>query len=70
VSSEEARAYAMACELHRLLGDLCALPQNGRGSCIEAAWDCLDDVLTLLQPEDPAPGLDYVPLCRLREMVQ
>lgn len=68
MSPQEARAYAMACELHRLLGEICEQPQNGRGSCMEAAWDQLDEVLVLLEPEEPAAGLDYIPVCRLREL--
>lgn len=70
MSPHEVRAYAMACELHRLLGELCELPQNGRGSCLEAAWDSMDDVITMLEPEEPAAGLDYIPVCQLREMVK
>jgi hypothetical protein len=37
---------------------------------MEAAWDAMDEVIAMLEPEDPAPGLDYIPVCRLREMVQ
>lgn len=70
MTPDEVRAYAMACELHRLLGELCELPQNGRGSCVEAAWDSMDEVITFLEPEPPAPGLDYIPVCQLREMAR
>lgn len=70
MTAQEARAYAMACELHRLLGELCEQPQNGRGSCMEAAWDGMDEVISMLEPEAPGPGLDYIPVCRLREMVK
>lgn len=68
ISPEEARAYAMAVELQVLLEKLCQLPQNGRGSCLEAAWDGMDEVILMLEPEEPSPGLDYVPICRLREI--
>jgi len=60
----------MACELHQLLGELCNQPQNGRGSLLEAAWDEMDNILVLLEPEEPAAGLDYIPVCQLREMVK
>ena len=51
-SADHARAYAMAVELHRLLGELCDLPENGPGSAIDDAWSRMDDVVEMLEPQD------------------
>ena len=68
MSPQEARALAMAHELHRLLGELHDRPDNGRGSCVEAAWDAVDTVIAMLEVEPPGVGLDVTPVCRLREV--
>jgi hypothetical protein len=54
---EHARALAMAYELHRLLGDLYdrPSPDGGPGSCVEDAWNRMDDVIGMLEPEEDAP---------------
>jgi hypothetical protein len=49
----EARAIAMAYELHRLLGEICDLPGHGLGSCTEQAWDLMDDVTWYLDQDAP-----------------
>ena len=66
MSPQEARALAMAYELHRILGDLHDLPDNGCGSCVEAAWDAVDIVIAMLEVEPLGVGLDVTPVCRLR----
>jgi hypothetical protein len=53
MSVDHARALTMAYELHRLLGELCELPENGEGSCVADAWDRMDDVIGMLEPDDP-----------------
>jgi hypothetical protein len=50
VSLLEALALSYAHDLHRLLGDICDLPQHGRGSCAEAAWNLMDVVIWHLDP--------------------
>ena len=50
MSADHARALAMAHELHRLLGELYDTPEGGPGSCIEDAWDRMDDVIGMLEP--------------------
>jgi hypothetical protein len=61
MSPQEARALAMAYELSRLLGELTARPEHGRGSCIEDAWDRMEDVIGMLEPdEDEAPRVRLV----------
>ena len=42
----------MAIELQRLLGELCDLPENGPGSAIDDAWNRMDDVVEMLEPQD------------------
>jgi hypothetical protein len=55
MSAAHARALAMAYELHKLLGELYDRPENGEGSCVEFAWDLLDEVIGYLEPfEDEA----------------
>lgn len=51
ISADHARAYAIAIQLHRLLGELCDLPENGPGSAIDDAWNRMDDVLEMLEPQ-------------------
>jgi len=53
MSTDHARCLAMAYELHRLLGELNDRPENGEGSCVEDAWDRMDDVIGMLEPEEP-----------------
>jgi hypothetical protein len=55
MSADHARALAMAYELHRLLGELNDRPENGEGSCVEDAWNRMDDVIGMLEPEEDAP---------------
>jgi hypothetical protein len=55
MSVDHARALAMAYELHRLLGDLNDRPENGEGSCVEDAWNRMDDVIGMLEPEEDLP---------------
>jgi hypothetical protein len=58
---EHARCLTMACELRRLLGELCQQPGNGAGSCVEDAWERMDDVIGMLEPEDEELGEDRRP---------
>lgn len=58
MSPQEARALAMAYELHRLLGELCDLPEHGPGSSVADAWDRMDDVIGLLEPVSLPPEYD------------
>ncbi len=53
MSPLEARALAKANELHNLLGEICDQPQHGMGSCLEQAWDLMDDVVWYLDPNAP-----------------
>jgi hypothetical protein len=53
MSVEHARCLAMAYELHRLLGELNERPENGEGSCVEDAWDRMDGVVGMLEPDEP-----------------
>lgn len=64
MSVDHARCLAMAYELHRLLGDLSDLPENGAGSAVEGAWNLMDDVIGLLEPV--RPERDDNPTRRLR----
>ena len=61
LSREHARALAMAWELHQLLGQLNDRPEHGAGSCVEFAWDLMDQVIGYLEPEawDP-PRLSLI----------
>jgi len=52
MSLDHERVYAMALELHRMLGDLCDLPENGPGSAIDDAWSRMDDVVEMLEPQE------------------
>ena len=58
MSVEHARCLAMAYELHRLLGDLYdrPSPNGGPGSPIEDAWNRMDDVIGMLEPDEDWPG--------------
>jgi hypothetical protein len=47
------RALEMAQQLYDLLGELHDLPVNGPGSCVADAWDRMDDVIGLLEPDEP-----------------
>ncbi len=51
MSAAHARACAMAIELQPLLGELCDLPENGPGSAIDDAWNRMDDVTHMLEPQ-------------------
>jgi hypothetical protein len=53
MSVEHARCLAMAYELHRLLGELNERPENGEGSCVDDAWDRMDGVVGMLEPDEP-----------------
>jgi hypothetical protein len=55
LQSHYVRAIEPAHELNRLLGWLCEHPGNGRGSCIEEAWDLIDEAVWLLDPADDRP---------------
>ncbi len=46
---EQARWLAMARELHRILGELFDLPENGPGSPVADAWDHMDVVIEALE---------------------
>ena len=52
MSADHARALAIAYDLHRLLGELYDRPDGGAGSPIEFAWNCMDDVIGYLEPEE------------------
>lgn len=58
------RAIGLAHELNRLLGWLCEHPGNGPGSCMEEAWDLIDEAVWLLDADDDRP------MPRLREKAQ
>jgi transposase-like protein len=66
LASLQARAIELANELNRLLGWLCEHPGNGRGSCMEQAWDLVDEAVWLLDPADDRP----VPRVREKAEVQ
>ena len=55
MSIDHARCLAMAYELHRLLGELYDRSENGEGSCVEQAWDLMDQVIAYLEPDEPDP---------------
>lgn len=50
MTAQEARALAMAYELHALLGQLFDQPDHGPGSGVERAWDRMDEVISDLEP--------------------
>jgi hypothetical protein len=52
---QQACAVELLHKLYRLLGSLCQHPAHGRGSCIEAAWDLVDEAVWLLDPADDRP---------------
>jgi hypothetical protein len=61
MSPQERRALMMAYELSRLLGELTYRPEHGEGSCVADAWDKLEDVIGMLEPdEDAAPRVRLV----------
>jgi hypothetical protein len=60
-ASLEPLALSYAHDLHRLLGDICDLPHQGRGSCTERAWDLMDLVIWYLDPNGPD---EFVPPAR------
>jgi hypothetical protein len=53
MSADHARCLAMAYELHWLLGKLYDHAEHGPGSCVEEAWDRMDEVIAALEPEEP-----------------
>lgn len=65
MSIGHARALAMACELHCLLGELYDKP----GSRIERAWDRMDDVVALLDDADALRFLKASPAPKLASLV-
>jgi hypothetical protein len=52
VTMERARALAMACELHQLLGEIYDKAGDRGDSRLERAWDAMDDVVELLDDEE------------------
>ena len=63
MSVDHARCLEMAYQLHRLLGELNDLPDNGEGSPVESALNLIDDVIQYLEP--PAfDGREAAPLIR------
>jgi hypothetical protein len=54
MTPQEARALAMAHELYALLGEIFDRPEHGVGTCVEAAWDKVDEVIWLLDPDAPS----------------
>ena len=55
MTAQEARALAMAYELHTLLGHLFDQSGDGPGSGVERAWDRMDEVISDLEPLPPEP---------------
>jgi hypothetical protein len=47
------RALEMAQQLFDLLGELHDLPENGPGSCVADSWDWMEDVIGMLEPDEP-----------------
>jgi hypothetical protein len=62
MSMEHARALAMACQLHSLLGELNDKPECGAGSRIERAWDRMDEIIALLDDADALRFLKGAPV--------
>jgi hypothetical protein len=62
MSMEHARALAMACQLHSLLGELNDKREHGAGSRIEHAWDRMDEIIALLDDRDALRFLKGAPL--------
>jgi len=56
MSPYEAHAYSLALALQRVLSDLCELPANGAGSRIEQAYDAMDEVIEMLEPQESDEG--------------
>jgi hypothetical protein len=63
MSTEHARALAMAYELHCLLAELNDRPENVEGSPIEQAWDLMAEAVALLEPRE-FNGTEPAPLTR------
>jgi hypothetical protein len=55
MSVDHARCLAMAYQLHHLLGELYDRPEGGPGSPIEDAWNRMDDVIGMLEPDEHWP---------------
>ena len=68
MSVDHARCRAMAYELHRLLGELFDRPEHGPGSCVEDAWNRMDDVIGMLEPDESDP--DEKPTLRSLRLVE
>lgn len=51
MSAAHARCLAMAYDLHNLLGEVYEEP--GASSCVERAWELVDQVISYLEPEEP-----------------
>ena len=61
MSPLEARVLTMAYEISRLLGELTDRPEHGPGSRVADAWDRMEDVIGMLEPdEDEVPRLRLV----------
>ena len=56
----EARAVAIAYELHRLLGQIYDLPEHGPGSSVEKSWDLMDEVIECVESA-------FLPALRVRD---
>jgi hypothetical protein len=55
MSPLEELALARAYELSRVLGELTDRPEHGEGSCVADAWDRMEDVIGMLEPEEDEP---------------
>jgi hypothetical protein len=59
---EHARALAMACDLHSLLGEINDRAEHGAGSRVERAWDQMDEIIALLDDADALGFLKGAPV--------
>ena len=63
MSVDHARCLTMACQLHRLLGEL--HDRHGKGSAFESSLDLVDEVIAHLEPSaftgaEPGPLVGIV----------
>jgi hypothetical protein len=65
VSPQEARALAMAHELRQFLVELNKLPEHTEGCCVDEACDYMDDVINMLEPDEPPENIHVTPVTRL-----
>jgi hypothetical protein len=63
MSPQEARALAMAHELHQLLNELQFLPEHGAGSAVAWGADYVADVVGLLEDRTAIPVRPPSPPC-------